>query len=311
MYINIFKKNRKYYAAKLKNGYKCKVVIDSNSQNLELGEQELLLDDVSVSTKYGTDVIYKLSAPAEAQKAAGIVTLKSEYNSVLIKRCRELGGSWDGDAGAWTFSDLVTDEVEELDVKYNSTLVAIEIAVNDELCESKGPIELAGIKIAQAWGRDSGAKLGKGIALIAGEINSGGSAKNWCTEIYKGSIIRTTIPEMLIEDIESGDYGSKISVKRLDVIQDSDYLPTMEKVGGETIITTIETDASKTVVVDIEYAIPSQVKILEENRKTGLSKYRELQRKLKELRVSGVKLKCKLNVKMAVLEAEFNRVTNK
>ena len=287
MYINIFKKNRKYYAAKLKNGYKCKVVIDSNSQNLELGEQELLLDDVSVSTKYGTDVIYKLSAPAEAQKAAGIVTLKSEYNSVLIKRCRELGGSWDGDAGAWTFSDLVTDEVEELDVKYNSTLVAIEIAVNDELCESKGPIELAGIKIAQAWGRDSGAKLGKGIALIAGEINSGGSAKNWCTEIYKGSIIRTTIPEMLIEDIESGDYGSKISVKRL------------------------ETDASKTVVVDIEYAIPSQVKILEENRKTGLSKYRELQRKLKELRVSGVKLKCKLNVKMAVLEAEFNRVTNK
>jgi hypothetical protein len=287
MYINIFKKNRKYYAAKLKNGYKCKVVIDSNSQNLELGEQELLLDDVSVSTKYGTDVIYKLSAPAEAQKAAGIVTLKSEYNSVLIKRCRELGGSWDGDAGAWTFSDLVTDEVEELDVKYNSTLVAIEIAVNDELYESKGPVELAGIKIAQAWGRDSGAKLGKGIALIAGEINSGGSAKNWCTEIYKGSIIRTTIPEMLIEDIESGDYGSKISVKRL------------------------ETDASKTVVVDIEYAIPSQVKILEENRKTGLSKYRELQRKLKELRVSGVKLKCKLNVKMAVLEAEFNRVTNK
>ena len=78
MYVNIIKKNRKYYAAKMKNGCKAKVVIDTYSANLELGEQELLLDNISVKTKWGADLIYKLRAPAEAQKEAGVTTLKSD-----------------------------------------------------------------------------------------------------------------------------------------------------------------------------------------------------------------------------------------
>ena len=230
MYIKIIKKNRKYYAAKLKNGCKAKVVIDTYSANLELGEQELLLDNISVKTKWGTDLIYKLRAPAEAQKEAGVTTLTADYNSVLIEKCRMLGGNWDKEAQAWTFSDLVADEVEKLDEKYNSISVAIEIAINEELWQGKGPVELAGIKIAQAWGRDSNAKLGQGIALLAGSIGSGGSWKNWGTEVHKGSVIRLNVPELLIEDIENGDYGSSITIKRLNQVKESavEYTPAVE-----------------------------------------------------------------------------------
>ena len=45
-------------------------------------------------------------------------------------------------------------------------------------------------------------------------------------------------------------------------------------------------------------------------QKKGMNEYRELQRKLKELRVSGVKLEVKLNAKKDVLQRELQRLNN-
>ena len=161
--FNIIKKSRKYFSATT-GGYPCKILIDSNSGSLEPGQQELEVDDISVRSKYGCDLIFKLSASVSEQKTAGICTLRTPlYNSVMVSECHNLGGKWDSDAKAWVFSGIVADKVELLDEKYGSSLIPVEITFTDYLWGSKGPAELCGFIIAKASGRDSGANLGQGI----------------------------------------------------------------------------------------------------------------------------------------------------
>jgi len=207
--FNILKRNRKYFAA-TKDGYKCKILIDSNSENLELGEQTLAVDDISVRSKYGTDLIFKLSASAENQKDAGICTLKTPYNIRVVDECRRLGGKWDGEEKAWIFPGFVADKVEALDEKYNSELINIEITFPDGTSKWQGCIDVAGFKIASATGRDSGAKIANGVAFIKGEARSGGSVKNWMTVISEGTVIRMSIPELCFVDIGDDIVVAKI-----------------------------------------------------------------------------------------------------
>ncbi len=204
--FNVIKRNRKYFAAVLNGKFDCKILIDSNSESLELGSQELEVEDISVRTKYGTDLIFKLSAPAEEQKEMGIITLKPQmYNEKLVAQCHKLGGKWDSTAAVWVFSALVADKVEELDEKYNSTLISIEVKVLQKFYEYESAATIAGFTIARAYGRDSGAKIGEGIAFIEGSPDSGGSRKNWATVVKEGSVFRMQIPELCIPDIET-DY---------------------------------------------------------------------------------------------------------
>ena len=201
--FNIIKKNRKYFAATTKNGYNCKILIDQNSEGLELGENNLTVDDISVRSKYGTDLIFKLSASVDEQKNAGICTLQTAfYNKILVDECHKLGGMWDADEKAWIFPDFVSDEVELLDEKYNSKMINIEMSFDDDYKGFAEAIYIAGFKIAQAFSRDSGSKAADGIAFIAGGTTSGGSIKNWKTSIREGSIIRMSMPELCLADID-------------------------------------------------------------------------------------------------------------
>lgn len=197
--FNVLKKNRKYFAA-TKNGYKCKIAIDSNSENLELGEQELLVNNISIRTKYGTDLIYKLAADTAEQEAAGITTLQHDrYNHMLHKSCKELGGKWDGESGAWVFSSIVEDKVEELDALYNSKLIPVQVTALEDNYKDKDAMYLLRYKLAQASGRDSGATLADGISVIEGKFTSGGSRANWDTRCSEGTVFRMMIPAALIE----------------------------------------------------------------------------------------------------------------
>ncbi len=202
MIFDVLKKNRKYFAA-TKDGYKCKILIDENSQGLELGEQTLAVDDISKKSKYGTELIYKLSVDAETQKSAGIVTLESKYNVELVKKCRELGGTWDKTSGLWIFPEFVESEVEELDAIYNSELVTVKITLVDGLYGEQGPATLLGYVIARAFDRDSDAVLGDGVALLSGTVSGGGSRKNWKTVVSVGAVIKLQIPRDLLSRLEN------------------------------------------------------------------------------------------------------------
>lgn len=197
--FEIIKKNRKYFAA-ITKGYKCKILIDSNSENLGPGPVELVVHDISVHTKYGSDLIFKLAADASEQKQAGIVTLRHfRFNSDLVKYCRNLGGKWDEESKTWVFSDIVADKVEELDFIYNSELIPVEIEAVEKIFNYHEAVEYLGYTIAYATGRDSGAKLGDCVSLISGSIDSGGSIKNWGTIVREGSKFRLNVPEKLFE----------------------------------------------------------------------------------------------------------------
>lgn len=210
----VVKKSRKYFQCKFPSGCPFKLVIDSNSDSLEPGEHALDLDDLSVRTKYGTDLIFKLKLSAEEQKTAGICTLKAEYNTILVEKCKRLGGTFDRDTGAWVFSGCVADEVEKLDEVFNSEKVTVEITAIDRIfCygnDGNFPSFL-GYTLARAKDRDSGASLQHGVALIEGEVSSGGSRKNWATIVESGSVFRLQVPQqLLVLDDLNGEFEVKV-----------------------------------------------------------------------------------------------------
>jgi hypothetical protein len=209
--LEILKKNRKYFAAKLDGKYKCKLHIDSASENLELGLHTLLVLDESIVTKYGTDLIFRLAASADTQKTAGICTIQHDrYNSILVDKCRNLGGKWDHDAKAWVFSDLMSSEVEDLDALFNSDEVAIEITAKTDLSAWHDSVTFAGYSIAKASGRDSGAVLCEGVSKVSGTVTSGGSVKNWSTEVEEGAIFRLLVPRDVLQLSDEGDWDITI-----------------------------------------------------------------------------------------------------
>jgi hypothetical protein len=213
--LTIIKKNRKYFAAS-DNGYNCKIIIDTNSEALKLGEQELMLEDISVHTKYGSDIIFKLAVSITEQEQASICTLKHPfYNVLLVEKCRNLGGRWDKEGCVWVFSSIVEDKVLELDELFNSEILNIEVEVLNSVEQETGAYCLFGMTIARAFDRDSGAKLCEGVALISGEVRSNGSRKYWYTEICKNSTLRFQVPKLIFnkyaeEYTSTGNFKFKV-----------------------------------------------------------------------------------------------------
>lgn len=200
--LNVLKKNRKYFAATV-NGYKAKILIDENSNSLELGMYDLTVDDISIRTKYGTDVIYKLSCPLSDQKDDTVVALKTNFfNLDLIDECRKLGGRYDTDSGAWIFKSFVENEVDELDYLYNSELINVEIELNDDYCGEQTSFDLAGFVLADATGIRSGARVSESIAVIRGGFIRCGSQRNWKTACKANTVIRMQIPSNLLKKVQ-------------------------------------------------------------------------------------------------------------
>jgi hypothetical protein len=80
-------------------------------------------------------------------------------------------------------------------------LVDIWVTVNEDWEERRGGLFLFGRQVARAFGRDSGARLGDGIVLKRGSVNSSGSMKNWKTKITDGTIfIMTDVPKAAVEN---------------------------------------------------------------------------------------------------------------
>lgn len=206
--FNIIKRNRKYFAATTNSGHKCRILIDSNSEILELGTQKLAVIDISVRSGFGVDLIFKLRGSLEEQKEAGLRTLSHyKYNAWLVSRCKELGGTWDAKAKCWIFNGLVEDEVDELDYLYNSELVGVELIAKKTIESCRSAIYFLGYRLAAANSRDYGAKIESDVAFISGNITSGGSYKNWDTIIEKDTVIRLHVPSKLLES-EVGTVGN-------------------------------------------------------------------------------------------------------
>lgn len=207
--LNILKKNRVYFQCKTENGYDVKLRINDASKDLSLGTHELLVEDASIRTKYGTDVIYIMHSEAGNEK----IVLKSAYNEWLVEACKNLGGVWDREDKVWIFSTAVQKEVEDLDFIYNSELVTINLTAKRDVYACCGPITFLGYRLLTATGRDSGTKMEEGVAIISGERKSGGSRANWETQLSEGSILRLQIPKEVLNNNElKGDVDFSVEL---------------------------------------------------------------------------------------------------
>lgn len=135
--------------------------------------------------------------------------LTSPYSPAFVDRARKLGGQWDSRGKVWAFDvrdvDAVKAAVGECYGHYFDPVpvVAIRITARIDFIGDRKPVYCGPRVVAQAWGRDSGAKLGTGVVCISGDYQSGGSVKNWDTRVSAGSVFELKdYPDAKLRDID-------------------------------------------------------------------------------------------------------------
>lgn len=203
--LEIVKRNRKYFAARIADKYDCKIVIDVNSEHLSLGMHVLSVNDISIRTKFGIDLIFKVISDVDQQiKESGFCTLQPQHklrNADLIRQVHRLCGRWDTAAQAWIFPKMVEDKVEELDYIYNSDLVTIEVEFTEALVFDTS-VELFGYEIA---GRIN---TFDEVAVLDGELKLDFKKGCWVVNVVEGTVIRFKVASELLrrhpEPFENG-----------------------------------------------------------------------------------------------------------
>ncbi len=148
------------------------------------------------------------------QTTATQLRLTAPYNPDFIGPAKaKLGGQWDGEC--WCFDIRDQDAVLKfIEAKYGwrmgMPLVSVNVKFNENRHYGRGPCVLLGRVIAAAKDRDCGAKLGNGVRLVDGVATSGGSAKNWTTEIRAGSeFVVHDVPMQMAQDFITGKRESR------------------------------------------------------------------------------------------------------
>jgi hypothetical protein len=130
------------------------------------------------------------------EKVDNKIYVKNQYNPYFNIVARQIGGRFDYTEKAWVFDSRNNELLEEKLLSifgtdgYSQSCVDVEVTVKRDIIAYKEPIYLAGRIIAQAKGRDTGAWNGDKITFVNKSANSGGSIKNWTTEIKEGAVFK-------------------------------------------------------------------------------------------------------------------------
>jgi hypothetical protein len=138
------------------------------------------------------------------------IKVVTPYNEAFVQKCRNLRGTFKN--GAWWFDDSIIDYVREVMITFygttgeipyqNCSLLISNYTDHSTYCS---PCILFGRTIAKAFSRDSGARLGDDVILIDGICNSGGSVKNWRTEITNATfeIMNFPVPSLELPEVKN------------------------------------------------------------------------------------------------------------
>lgn len=149
------------------------------------------------------------------------IEVRTPYNPQFVSKIKTAGARWNAIDKAWTMHAANIDVAREiLRAVYgrddmpaaDEKLVRVRVTALQNISADRGPIVLLGRIIASARGRDSGARVGEGVAFIDGKPQSGGSVKNWTTEIPEGSVfVVADVPTTLLGELdETGWRGQKL-----------------------------------------------------------------------------------------------------
>lgn len=149
------------------------------------------------------------------------VKVITPYHAGFVEKCRNLRGSFK--AGAWWFDDSIIDYVREAMLKHfgttgevpfdNCTLLVRNFSSN----EYGAPVMLFDRSVARAFSRDSGARLGDDIVFISGRYDSGGSVKNWRTEVSEATFEMRNfpVPSLELPDVKKAIEEGWVEVKQV------------------------------------------------------------------------------------------------
>lgn len=127
------------------------------------------------------------------ERAGDFIRVEAPFNSFFVAEARPLGGRWH--APAWLFDARNEKWVRDLAYRIygqdgvRKNLCTIRLEWVEDWWNTCGPLSLHGRTLARATGRDSGATVGDGVMLLQGRVKSGGSLKNWQTQITEGSVM--------------------------------------------------------------------------------------------------------------------------
>jgi len=151
---------------------------------------------------------------------AGEINVSVPYSLDFNDKAKKLGGKWaksDYHGGKWVFNAQVENLVRDLCLDIFGTdgtmsVNTVTVKIKKSAYHLKGPVSFHGRTLASAYGRDTGAKLGVDVALLDGEITSGGSFKNWYTEV-NGTFLIHNFPKSKAEKLGLEIIEQDIDVK--------------------------------------------------------------------------------------------------
>lgn len=119
------------------------------------------------------------------------------YNSVFVDKIKNIGKArWNSQDKCWTIpADMIEPAREIMRGVYGYAdndvveMVKVRVRTLKRLEGLRAPVELMGKVLSIAYGRDSGASPGEDVAYVSGQCRSGGSVKNWHSEVDEGSVI--------------------------------------------------------------------------------------------------------------------------
>lgn len=148
------------------------------------------------------------------------------FNKNFAKKMRAMNGNWNG--SAWVVNSMFVSAVREImrnvygydDTDTDIQTVTLRIVFLENQSAYHDGIRMFGKTIATAYSKNSGAKLGDDVALIKGSIYSGGSVKNWNTEIDRDTVINLYNVPVTMYEKEKDSYNPE-EIK-IEVVEDED-----------------------------------------------------------------------------------------
>ena len=138
----------------------------------------------------------------------GNISIVTPYNREFVNRIKQLGGRWNASDKAWEIDERSIEAVRKVMREVYGQddrpqeLVDVRVTVGkSRLYADRGPVTLFGKIVASAFGRDSGARVGEGVAILSGGVESGGSRNNWKTVVLPESVIMIyDVPKLAVKE---------------------------------------------------------------------------------------------------------------
>lgn len=144
----------------------------------------------------------------------------SPYHPTFPANAKRLGGRWDAGRKVWHFDPRDEQRVRELcretfgddgtADKTDLVSVRIKLSEHPDRRDSDIGFTACGREVCRVWGRDSGAKFGDGVVVVAGSVSSGGSRKNPCLSWSADAVIELRDVPRAVAERESVKPGVEI-----------------------------------------------------------------------------------------------------